>query len=310
MFNPLYNYEQGKAKYQSVSYVGNGSDACFSVRKSNSSYAGNCMKVRRSLDNTTLDIGFSGDDLDTTALLAFVGAGSGFVETWYDQSGNSRNLVQTTIANQPSIILSGVLNTRGSKPVIKFDGVDDLMTIPSSTSMFINLHYSIGFISAVIGITNLGTNMFKGIFGNSSAISGYRGFYMLYDDRSSFSRNETAVVVSSNGTALQNSIVAVAGNDIFSSNMSCLNARLDNQNLKGLERCAFYGNNDYPRLNNTQTNSSSSGVASTDFSLGKEIPTGTIFNDVEVQELILFNSEQKSKAVGFKRNQNAYFNIF
>lgn len=310
MFNPIYHYLQGKARYQDVTSVGNGSDACFSVRKSNSSYAGNCMKVRRSSDNALLDIGFSGNDLDTASLLSFIGAGSGFVHTWFDQSGNTRNLVQTTNASQPSIVTSGVLNTRGSRPIIKFDGVDDTMTIPSSMSFFINIHYSIGFISAVVGITSLGSNAFKGMFGNSTALSGQRGFYILYDDRSAFSRNETATVVSSNGTALQNSVVNVGPNDIFTGNRAILNIRMDNQNANSLERSAFYGNNNYPRLNNTQTNTSSNGNATNDFIIGKEAPVGPTVYDVEFQELILFNSEQRSKAVGFKINQNAYFSVF
>src|SRR6187402_320339 len=302
MFNPLYNYEQGKARYVAVSYVGKGSDACFSVRKSNSSYVGNCMKVRRSSDNTTLDIGFSGNDLDTTSLLAFVGAGSGFIETWYDQSGNSRNLVQTTIANQPSIVTSGVLNTRGSRPIIKFDGINDEMNIPSSTSMFINIHYSIGFISAVIGITNLNINNFKGMFGNATGATGLVGFYVLYDDRSSVSRNETVAVVSATGTAMLNSIVNVPLNDIFINNRTCLNIRLDNQNSDSLERSALYANNNYPMLRNTLTNAPANIPASTDFVIGTNyVSVASVKCDVEFQELILFNSEQRLKAVGFKR---------
>lgn len=310
MFNPVYHYLQGKTRYQDISYVGDGSDACFSVRKSNSSYAGSCMKVRRSSDNTTLDIGFVGNDLDTTTLLSFVGAGNGFVQTWFDQSGNNRDLVQTTIANQPSIVTSGVLNTRGTKPVIKFDGVNDIMTINSSTSLFINIHYSIGFISTVIGVTTTGLNTFKGLFGNSTNVSGSRGFYFLYDDRSSMSRNEAGLIVVNNGVGTQFVSVNSSANDIFSSNIACLNIRLDNQNTNILERSAIWGNNNYPILNNTQSNTSSNSNASNNFVIGKEAPTGPTVYDVEVQELILFNSDQQQKAVGFKRNQNSYFNIY
>jgi hypothetical protein len=49
--------------------------------------------------------------------------GNGFVTTWYDQSGNSRNSTQTTAAYQPQIVSSGsllLLNTKGS---IEFNGI-------------------------------------------------------------------------------------------------------------------------------------------------------------------------------------------
>ena len=91
-----------------------------STRKAKSTYSGYCMKVRRSSDDTTQDIGFSGSDLDTTSLLSFVGAGSGYVHTWYDQSGNSNNATQTTNANQPRIVLNGTLETENTKPIINF----------------------------------------------------------------------------------------------------------------------------------------------------------------------------------------------
>ena len=52
---------------------GDGAAAAYSLRKVKASYSGNCIDVRRSSDNTTSSIGFSGNELDTTALEAFVG---------------------------------------------------------------------------------------------------------------------------------------------------------------------------------------------------------------------------------------------
>lgn len=89
-----------------------------SMRLLNPSYSGDCLRVRRSLDNTEQDIGFDGDELDTAALLTFCGAGSGYIVTWYDQSGNGNNFTQATSGNQPRIVNSGVLDTFGGKPAI------------------------------------------------------------------------------------------------------------------------------------------------------------------------------------------------
>ena len=98
-----------------------GSAASYSLRKLSSTYSGFAIRVRRSSDNGEQNIGFDGDgNLDTTSLLSFVGVGHGFVTTWYDQSGNSKNVTQTTAARQPWIVESGVLLTSNGRPGIKF----------------------------------------------------------------------------------------------------------------------------------------------------------------------------------------------
>jgi len=46
----------------------------------------------------------------------------GFVTTWYDQSGNSRNAVQITTGNQPRIVNAGVVDTLDGRPSVRFTG--------------------------------------------------------------------------------------------------------------------------------------------------------------------------------------------
>jgi hypothetical protein len=66
-------------------------------------------------------------------LLDFVGVtGSGFVQTWYDQSGNSYDLTQGTTTAQPLIIGSGSVFTDTNRPAVYFDGGDSLLS-PSTT---------------------------------------------------------------------------------------------------------------------------------------------------------------------------------
>jgi len=50
--------------------------------------------------------------------------GSGFVETWYDQSGNSNDAVQATAGSQPKIVSAGSLVTGG----LRFDDAQKLET--------------------------------------------------------------------------------------------------------------------------------------------------------------------------------------
>lgn len=104
----------------------------YSLRRLLSLYTGPLIQVRRSSDDTTLDIGFDLDgDLDTAALLTFAGAGNAFVTRWYDQSGGGSHLEQGTLAAQPSIVTAGVINLLDGLPAVTFDGTDDYLTVAS-----------------------------------------------------------------------------------------------------------------------------------------------------------------------------------
>lgn len=88
-----------------------GAAAAYSTRLLSNAYAGPAIRVRRSDDNAESDIGFDASgNLNETELTTFVGAASGFVTTWYDQSGNARNATQATAANQPRIVNAGVVD--------------------------------------------------------------------------------------------------------------------------------------------------------------------------------------------------------
>jgi hypothetical protein len=109
------------------------SSGAFSIRKLDTAYTGNCMKVRRSSDNTTADIGFvASGDIDSTALLAFAGSGSAYVDTWYDQSGSAINVSQATTAKQPRIVNAGVLDTINGRATVVFDGAGQSLVGPGA----------------------------------------------------------------------------------------------------------------------------------------------------------------------------------
>lgn len=112
-----------------------GATVAFSIRRLRNGYAGYAMNVRRSSDSATQDIGFtSTGDLDTASLLSFVGTGTGYVTTWYDQSGNGTNATQATTTYQPTIVVNGVLNMVNNRPAILYDGNDDRLTFTRTIS--------------------------------------------------------------------------------------------------------------------------------------------------------------------------------
>lgn len=90
-----------------------------SVRQLRQTYVGAGVRVRRSSDNVEQDIGFTAAGvLDTATLATFVGVNDGFITTWYDQTGNSRNMVQTNTALQPRIVIAGVLQKQDNNPAV------------------------------------------------------------------------------------------------------------------------------------------------------------------------------------------------
>jgi len=102
------------------------SKAAYSLRRLSSLYTGNLIRVRRSSDNTTLDIGYDSNDyLDTNSLKTFVGSGNGYVTAWYDQSGGINDLTQANNATQPIIDSSGAILRQCGNPYIAFYGMLD-----------------------------------------------------------------------------------------------------------------------------------------------------------------------------------------
>ena len=143
-----------------------------SLRRLSGSYSGSAIRVRRTNstnngDNLEANIGFDANgNLDTVALLAHCTGSNnfGYVTTWYDQSGNARNLTQTTSSLQPQIVSAGVVNTQFGKPALKcfFGGTAHYLTgtlpitysnvgiisvtKPASTGVYGDRTYSIVFI--------------------------------------------------------------------------------------------------------------------------------------------------------------------
>lgn len=152
-----------------------GASAAYSLRKLNTAYTGYAIRVRRSSDNASQDIGFVNGNLDTTSMLSFVGAGNGFVSIWYDQSGSGNNSTQVTSSNQPQIISSGVLHLVNSKPSIFFNASTqsflDLTTefntgtssFGSSFNSFVGKRSNAGDLLLGISGGNVGSNYFFGL---------------------------------------------------------------------------------------------------------------------------------------------------
>ena len=137
-----------------------GAAAAYSLRKLRVAYTGNAIRVRRSSDNTSQDIGFNADgNLDKASMLSFVGAGNGFVSNWYDQSTYGYNITQSTAINQPQIVLNGSVILLNSKPSIWFTYSDPIR--PGTATVLSNTNtYTVSGLQNVSVITACRVNNF------------------------------------------------------------------------------------------------------------------------------------------------------
>jgi len=115
------------------------------------------LRVRRSSDNAEVDVfvdtnfqlSLSSNITSRTSgttLGTWAGSNSAFVTTWYDQSGNNNNATQTSPANQPSIVVSGVLQTNLGKAALQFSGTTSFQATVNWTNLFAT--YTIGKINS------------------------------------------------------------------------------------------------------------------------------------------------------------------
>lgn len=115
-----------------------GATAAYGLRKLRNAYTGSAIQVRRTSPSAaSQDIGFTAlGELDVTALETFCGSGDGYIQKWYDQSGNGNDLVQASTANQPQIVASGLTIKLNNKPAMQLDGSND--SLPAATNFDAN----------------------------------------------------------------------------------------------------------------------------------------------------------------------------
>ena len=135
-----------------------GMSVAYSLRKINSGYTGHCIQIKRTSDNATSNIDFDGEGVDEAAITSFCSGTTGYVITWYDQSGNGYNL--TTTATDYYIYQSGALITLNGKIAI----ANTAGTTPlASASVAGTIFYS-----GTTSISNTGLIVYSAIAGKFS----------------------------------------------------------------------------------------------------------------------------------------------
>jgi hypothetical protein len=265
----------------------------YSLRKLSSSYAGSAVQVRRSTDNTTQDIGFDGNgDLNTAALLTFVGANNGFVTIWYDQSGNGNNAVQNTLLNQPKIITTGIIESANGLPTIAFSGSQFLVV---TSNLFNNdltgcLVYKASSSNTSIGSANTWYRM-NGIFGSEQPGGTTDFSYGIYNNK----------FTAGNGPS-DNSVV---GNTTVNDNAIRLHSWTRNRTTGQIN---LYSNGTIEGTANLNTGTFSA-VTSVAIGANQTFAGGQVFYNGNVSELILFPTVLTNPRQTIEYKQGLYYSV-
>jgi hypothetical protein len=230
------------------------------------------VRVRRESDNNERDFNASG--VSSGELVNWVGAGNnGFVETWYDQSGNGNDARQLTAGSQPKIVDAGALVTGG----LDFDGVADVLEtslVPPN-------------VATLIGVANWD------VINLTTVIIGARDATNKRSYLAQVSTNKTALGVASN---LLSGPDVVAGDDYLLFGTYSGSTRLLSTNGSVVSDS-----------NGTSPNNTIHG-----YSIGalNDAGANTSFMTGTIGEVIVYPSDQRSNRPAIEANINNQYDIY
>lgn len=252
-----------------------GAEAAYSLRKLRSAYTGNAIRVRRSSDNTEQNIGFVNNVLDTSSLLTFVGAGNGFITTWYDQSGNANNATQTTAANQPQIVSTGAMITTNGKNSISFDGTNDSLNLTSIINVAASNYNSF------VGKRDASGRRLMGLTGGQG---GAVYLWALWIDNNYYLQAKATHYQGSNATDTTTNQLLLTG--------------LNNAGTMSI----FKNGNTITSAQNAIT------IGMTISTIG--IYSGPAYAFCNLQEIVFYNSNQSTNRTGIETNINSFYSVY
>ena len=284
IINP-YQVQPGVPAFTGILDTYTGAAVAYSAaRRLSSSYTGSLIRVRRSSDNTEQDIGYNGSNvLDESALTTFVGANNGFVVKWYDQSGNGKNMENSTASNQPKIVNAGTVLKDNSKPALSFNGTSQYLAVTDNTILHASSLTSCFYTAQIISGNNNPPLASKAYNQDGGYFFGQLG----------------------TGTNLQ-LWIDNTGNYVGSVNIQNAQKLFTNFNKTGTNNLKVYVNGtlDYQ----TTAPSDLIGTNSTYFALGYD--PGGFYLKGNYQEAIIYSTDKVSDRTGIEGNINTFYTIY
>jgi hypothetical protein len=223
-------------------------------------------------DNRTAIEANIGETYGITGIPAYDNTVDGFVETWYDQSGNGNDATQSVAASQPKIVDAGVLVSGG----LDFDGVNDLLVgTHNVTSAYNFFSVTTDEGSATSYIADTGSSASNGVnYGRTLNSGGNR-----------------QLTLNHGGFTAVNATGFLVGTELISQSYdgTTINAFVDGS-LVGTSVQGYI-------------------ASGTVLSLGASGSAGAFLNG-KMAEIILYASDQSANRVGIETNINDHYNIY
>lgn len=273
-----------------------GAVAAYSLRKLRTAYTGYAIRIRRSSDSTSLDIGFTANGgLDTTSVLSFIAGGTAFVSIVYDQSGNGNHATQTTASSQPLLAVGGIIYTLNGKPIIR-------TALPglSGAQVYFNTPIS-NLQPRPISIVQAGViyQLASNIYGNVTCTLGGSNSGGLAGGRYSFGVGTSNFNIIRQNT--DGSVVSV-NNGIYNNNSYIQQGHFDSTTITN----RFNGND----VTTSVTDTNQYNLTSNFTLMGGNISSNLFFGNVGLFENIFYLNNQTPNRVGIESNINSYYSIY
>jgi hypothetical protein len=268
-----YNNVRTRATMLQLAYAA----AAYSLRELSTAFVGQpVVRVRRSSDNTEQD--FTAAEITDGTLTTFTGANDGFVTTWYDQSGNGVNVLQSSASLQPRLVLNGVIELQNNKPTVFYSnlgGVSERKLL--QTAFNNNIPQPTNYFSAA----SLSTKGTSTLFDTRTGVSN-RQYLMEGYNTSDFQMYAGTILFLTTNT---------------DTSMHLFNALFNNTNSKGY-------------IDSVEMVSGDGGAKSQDWgALGGYRNNGN-YPARNISEFIIYPSDQSSNRIGIETNINNEYSIY
>jgi len=208
-------------------------------------------------------------------------AADGGVARWEDKSGNARHMTQGTNGSRPTRKTA----IQNNLAVLRFDGSNDFMSVPSSTATFAFLHSAASTVFAVLKVASNsadGTRIYGTRVGGSN-----RGSQLTHWNSSVTARIRHNAT---NGEASNDDVIDnYSANNFFTTNSFRLISLVSNAGAAAGSRSSLRVNGGAATANNSVSNAASSGNSSHDLTIADSPAGGSALNG-DIAEIIIYDT--------------------
>lgn len=244
----------------------------YSLRKLRALYSGYAIRVTTNGTDSE-NIGFVNNELDTASLEAFANGGNAYVSTWYDQSGNGKDVSQSTFSKMPIIVLNGSTISDNLKPALDFQLATLVGTSGYSFTDF-----------AAFSVLNSDTSIAYPVSCQTNNNTGWRQH--ITGNQAFRSR-------------------------LFGVNIDTSNTPTLVQNLLGTLSYGTNGYTYVNGVLGASASVTPSQDINANFEIGgSESVNSTLLYDGRFQEVVVYDSDQSTNRTGIETNINNFYNIY